>query len=940
MKPYQKIASGFLGISFFVGAIGFIFFRSNLSVQNNNRYIINNSEKQIKLSQDMNSSLAAITAASQELLLEKNQKISNLQDNQEEIDRAEETIRTELIRLKNYLELSKKLSLKDLEKNPEISQEQKEEERKEVELINKIEKQLFYSQKLIEDYLKLSRNDLKKAYIFFNNKVEPQIENNLIPLVRKNQDYALEEMNQESENITKVIIRNNNTIIGLTLLSISIALGLGLSLSNFLRKTTVSKSYLDNILNSMQDSLIVIDTKGTIKKVNRVTSILLGYSESKLIHTNINYIFADKILNIDPESPTDFLGSWDTNYLTKQGEKIPVAFSSSLLFNEGGYVIGIVCVARDLTDKQEAKKALQESEERYALASRATNDGLWDWNLSNNEIYFSSRWKSMLGYEEHEIATDPDEWFSRVHPDYIEQLTDEIVNHVQNNISHFELSYPILCKDGTSRWMLCRGILVEDDAGRVYRITGAQTDITQSRLAEDKLRYEALHDTLTGLPNRTFFLEELEKSLKMSKQNQDYWFGVLYLDIDRFNAINDSLGNLAGDQLLIDFANRIKDCISIQHKFARLGADEFVILIKNIKDINEATQIADRIQNILEKPFSLQGQEVFITASIGINFNVKDYDRIEDILRDADTAMYQAKTSGGSRYKIFEPNMHLKEVTSLQLENDLRQALKREELQILYQPIVKLSNRQIIGFEALVRWHHQEKGIINPEEFIPIAEKSKLIIPIGWWIIEQACRQMCYWQKKYKNLSPLTVSVNLSPVQLQQLQPQELFDGLKKILEKTGLQPSCLQLEIAENTILENIEGFRSIFSQLKTLGIQLSVDDFGTGNSSLSCLHLLPIDSLKIDHSFIENINNDTEIIELVEVIIALAKKMKIDVIAEGIEINEQMVKMKNLNCDFAQGYLFSKPVNSDGVEILISTMKKLTKLTNLSKFSSESEN
>ena len=938
MKTHQKINLGFLGTYLLLCVLGFVALNINKHIQNHNHYLIKNSVEKAKYSKEMADSLLLIQAASEEILLEKFQQ-SKQNNNQSKIPVDNILIKTELANFKNNLDLSKKINLSYTETNNSNSLELQSSQQQEIKLLNSIEQEYLDCQTIINNYLDLTQKDLDRAYRYLEDTLEPQIRNNLLPLVKAYRDDALQEMATEAENIKLSLIKNNIIIIVFSLLTILISMCLGSWLSNYVKKTTVSKSYLNNIVSSMLDSLIVITTDGTIQKVNQATLKMLGYKESELINQNISLILADGFIKLASEFPQNFLGNWEITYLTKKRKKIPVAFSSSLLFNEGGDVQGIVCVAKDITEKYTAEKALRESEERYALASRAANDGLWDWNLNSNQIYFSPRWKSMLGYEDKQISSNPEEWFSRVHPDYIEQLTQQIIIHIQNNISHFEMRYPILCKDGHSRWMLCRGIAVEDEQRKVYRIVGSQTDITQSTLAEEKLRHDALHDSLTGLPNRNFFLKQLEKSLKISKENRDYCFAVLFLDLDRFKVINDSLGHLVGDELLIEFVNRIKQCLKVEYKLARLGGDEFVILMEAIQDIEEATKFADRLQTQLEKPFKLGKYEVFITASIGIVLNIEKYQQIEDILRDAHTAMYQAKASGKACYKIFEANMHREAMTVLELENDLRRALERSEFQVLYQPIVKLSNCQIIGFEALVRWQHPEKGLIGPAKFIPLAEETRLIVPIGWWVMEEACRQLYSWQQKYSVALPMTVNINLSPLQLEQLEPNDIVDRIEKILHETGLEPNCLKLEITESTIIGNIDQAQSLFTKLKSLGIKLSMDDFGTRNSSLNCLHRLPVDTIKIDRSFIGDLNTGNETLELIQTIINLAKNMNIQTIAEGVETSEQLTQLKQLNCEYGQGYFFSKPVNTEGAEILISTMGQLIKLTKFSKLSGSEE-
>ena len=933
MKIQQKLTLSFLGTSLLLGFLGFLSWRINLGIEHDSERVIQESLVEIKASEDMLYSLQEVQSASQELLLDKdNESASNQARNQREILRSYRVIQENIAEFERNFFVAKDSSLKStINSNHILKQEETVAERIDISSLEQIEKEFYTYQSLVNDYLVLTNENPEEAYNFLEHKLEPQVRNVLLPLVKAYKDDSLEEMESEATRIKNSVSQDDLLILVFSLISIFISLGLGSMLSDYIRKTTVSKSYVDNILTSMIDSMIVINLDGTIERVNQATLNLLGYAEGELIKQSIGVVLADKSLQIKPLVPQDFIGNHETVYLTKDGQKIAVAFSSSFILNEQGHAQGIVCVAHDITEKCSAERALKESEERYALASRAANDGLWDWNLKTNQIYFSPRWKFLLGYEEHSLGNAPDEWFKRVHPDYLEELSQAIMAHLQNPLSNFELNYPMLHADGSYRWMLCRGIAVKDEQGKVYRLTGSQTDITQSRVAVEQLRHDALHDKLTGLPNRAFLLEKLEKLFELAKQQRDYLFAVVFVDLDRFKTINDSLGHLVGDQLLLEFTKRVNTGLREEDTFARLGGDEFTIVVEGIQGLSDATKVARRIQSQLEQPFKLQGQEVFVTASIGIAPSTNNYDQVEELLRDADTAMYQAKAKGKARYIVFEPNMHLDAVTTLELENDLRRAIERQEFQLFYQPIVQLSNRKVIGFEALLRWQHPEKGLISPEKFIPLAEETGLIVPIGWWVMEQASRQMRQWQEKYEVASSMAVSINVSPRQLEGI---DISNCIKKILEKTALSPGCLRLEITESTIIDNIDQTVSLFKQLKALGIKLSMDDFGTGYSSLSYLNRLPIDTLKIDRSFVNKLEKEPENIKLIQTIVNLAKNMQVNVIAEGVETSDQLIQLKELNCEYGQGYLFSKPVSTEGAEILITTMEQFTKLTSVNLF------
>ncbi|MBD2180480.1 EAL domain-containing protein [Planktothrix sp. FACHB-1355] len=436
-----------------------------------------------------------------------------------------------------------------------------------------------------------------------------------------------------------------------------------------------------------------------------------------------------------------------------------------------------------------------------------------------------------------------------------------------------------------------------------------QREIAERKLLEKQLLHMALHDPLTGLPNRALFMERLKQAVIRAKQQPEYQFSVLFLDCDRFKIVNDSLGHLVGDELLTAIASRLKLSLSPVDTLARLGGDEFTLLLEEIKDITSVTQIAERILWELSRPFYLDKREVFITASIGIVLGNATYDQPEHLLRDADTAMYRAKAFGKARYHVFNPAMHQEALQLLQLETDLRRAIERQEFVVYYQPIVSLCEGKISGFEALVRWQHPTRGFVSPAEFIPVAEETGLITFIGTWVMREACQQLRIWQEEKLSQESLTMSVNLSVREFSQPNLIELIDDT---LKKTQLSPQNLKLEITESAIMEKDGSVTAILQQLRNRQIQLSIDDFGTGYSSLSYLNRLPVDTLKIDRSFINPIDKNSESLGLVPAIITIAHSLGMSAIAEGVETQQQLAKLRTLNCGFGQGYLFSKPLGS----------------------------
>jgi diguanylate cyclase (GGDEF)-like protein/PAS domain S-box-containing protein len=446
------------------------------------------------------------------------------------------------------------------------------------------------------------------------------------------------------------------------------------------------------------------------------------------------------------------------------------------------------------------------------------------------------------------------------------------------------------------------------------------TDITELKDAERQIYFQAFHDALTQLPNRALFLEHLSMAIKRAKRRSDYHFAVIYLDIDRFKLVNDSLGHGAGDDLLVAFAGRIREILRDIDILARLGGDEFVILLEDVSDPGYANAIVERLQQALRRPFGLQGKEVFAPASFGVVLNTQDYEQPDMIIRDADAAMYHAKETGRGQVKVFDKKLHEKAIHLLQQETDLRKAVHKNQFQNHYQPIVRLDTASVVGFEALIRWNHPEIGMIYPGAFIPTAEETGLIIPITRLMVEQSCRDLQDWRRILDNRLELTVSVNISSKHFQQ---PSLLDDLKEVLDKAGLPPHLLKLEITETALMDEADESIRLAYRLREFGIRLMIDDFGTGYSSLSYLQRLPIDTLKIDRSFVSKIHEDPESNRnIVEAIVSLAHKLDMHVVAEGIETPEQHAILRDMKCEFGQGYLFSRPIPKPDVDALVNQM------------------
>ncbi|MDJ0718661.1 MAG: EAL domain-containing protein [Prochloraceae cyanobacterium] len=836
MKIFQKLSLGVLSSALLLGGVGFISWRVNQQIKLNVEQSLLKGVDTSIIVGDIQADLRKIESDNSHYFGRNTSGIpaAHLQkeERQEFLER--------LVQLEQKLLELNQSTKQRLKFDINHPQQKFEDEIELITIINDLQKKHSKLQNIVQNLL--AENNSANERQLLSNQLDSFLHEEIYPLLEDYQrNFSLDQI-EKTEVITKYL-DNNDLVLGVaTGVALILSLGVGIytaraislplkqlqkaasqvgkgklnvqlpetqddeigilaqtfnQMLSGLKETTVSKSYLDKILSSMVDSLIVVAPDGTIEKVNPATSNLLGYSESELIGKSLKLIWADEALDIQTSVPNFS----EVTYLTKEGKKIPIAFSSSTLQNQRGEIEGLVCLGRDITEKKQA---------------------------------------------------------------------------------------------------------------------------------EEKLRYQANYDSLTGLPNRSFFLDKLKKLFELGRTTgQEEMFAVLFLDLDGFKKINDSLGHLVGDELLITFTRRLKECLRREDTLARLGGDEFAILVENIQQLRDAINVADRIFRELDKPFRLQRRELFISVSIGIAPSTNNYDQVENFLRDADTAMYHAKAAGKARYTVFQPQMYKDALTTLELENDLRRAIEHEEFQVFYQPIVKLTNRQIVGFEALVRWQHPEKGMVSPGKFIPLAEETGLIVPIGYWVMEQACRQMRQWQSQYEVAQNMTISVNLSPVQLNHSKHNDTsncLEKIKKILEKTGLESHYLKLEITETTIMESLNKTTSLLEQIKALGIKLSMDDFGTGYSSLNYLHHLPLDTLKIDRSFVNELGINSDKLSLTRTIVNLAQSLRMDVIAEGIETNEQQAILTKLNCENGQGYLFSKPVSSTDAEILITALANLT--------------
>jgi diguanylate cyclase (GGDEF)-like protein/PAS domain S-box-containing protein len=662
-----------------------------------------------------------------------------------------------------------------------------------------------------------------------------------------------------------------------------------------------------------------MDLSGTLIYNNPAIEQILGYTPEELAEVNfLPFMHAEDLAEIRrllPEFIAEKRG-W-TNLVCrwqhKDGSIRWLESSAAPVLGANGELIGYRGTDHDITERKLAEEALRESEYKLRTLLASMNEGLVQ--VNNDEVieFVNERFCEMTGYARGELLgkITYDILFDEGNGKFVREANRLRAKGVS---SQYEL--PLRKKDGETLWTIVGGTPIINADGIVTGTMGVFTDITERKRAEEQLLHDAFHDGLTGLANRTLFMEHLRITIERAKSRHSNAYAVLFLDFDRFKIINDSLGHAEGDNLLKLIAGRIKACTRAGDLVARLGGDEFVVLLTELAETGEATLVAERILSFLKAPFELGGRDIFISASIGITLSDSGHAAPEDMLRDADIAMYHAKSGGRAQYRIFSQEMHERASKQLQFETEMRLAFERGDFLLHYQPIIELETNKIIGFESLVRWRQPERGMISPLEFIPVAEETGLIVPLGKWILHESCRQLCQWQQENPAAAALTVSVNLSCKQFSQ---PDLAEQIADALRETGLDPRYLKLEITESHIMGNCETAVEMMNRLRALGVEISLDDFGTGYSSLSYLHSLPIDYLKIDRSFVNSIGEGTKKGEIVSTIVKLAHNLKVKTVAEGIETAEQLSQLRQLNCQYGQGYFFSKPLESEAASLFI---------------------
>ena len=672
-------------------------------------------------------------------------------------------------------------------------------------------------------------------------------------------------------------------------------------------------NWLRFVVQNSSEIVKVVDPDGTLRYASPAFGRILGYAPGEALGKNIfEFVHLDELSRVLEETERvtsgGGLGTNVVEYRFRHKD-------GSWRWMEGGVtdrqddpaVGGIVVNARDITERKGVEERLREAEQRYrtlveqipvvTYIDRA--DG------SDTPLYTSPQIKGLLGYTPEE-GSGGRLWRERLHPEDRERVLAADGRFEREGEERYGGEYRLLAKDGSVVWVLEEAVLVKDATGSPLYWQGILYDITERKEAEEWLEHRAYHDPLTDLPNRQLVLDRLGHALARTERREGSGVAVLFVDLDRFKVINDSLGHEAGDLLLVAVGARLMGCLRPEDTLARFGGDEFVVLVEDIEGLAQAIRLAERLIDRLEGPFVLEGRELFVTASVGIAFGTASTKSAEALLRDADTAMYRAKNESLG-YAVFDSALYERAVQRLQLENDLRRAVEREEFVLHYQPILGFGSDGVWGVEALVRWKHPERGLLGPSEFVTVAEETGLIVPIGRWVLEEACHRTQGWQQSYPRSAPLAVIVNFSA---KQLWHPGCVGDIEEALRRSGLGAKSLILDVTESAFIGAMEDNTLSLQRIENLGVRLSIDDFGTGYSSLSYPKRLPADAIKIDKAFVKGLGENVEDTAILRMVVELAHTLGMKVIAEGVETKGQAALLEEMGCDFAQGFYFSKPL------------------------------
>jgi diguanylate cyclase (GGDEF)-like protein/PAS domain S-box-containing protein len=664
--------------------------------------------------------------------------------------------------------------------------------------------------------------------------------------------------------------------------------------------------WLRTVVENSSEIVKIVDPDGTLRYASPAFERMLGYAPEEAIGTMnvLDHVHPDDLPHVLEETEKALSeGGIITNkaeyrFRHKDGSWRWLESVGTYLLDDQA-VNGVVVTSRDVTERKEAEERYRTLVEQIPAVTYI--DPVDDPDTS---LYTSPQIEEMLGYTPQEWHNEK-LWPKRLHPDDRERVLAADERFEAGGGEPFSEEYRLLAKDGSVVWVREEAVLVRDEAGEPLYWQGVFYNLTERKALEERLQYQAFHDYLTDLPNRRLFMDRLGQALRRNIRRHKR-VAVLFMDLDNFKVVNDSLGHDVGDLLLTVVAQRLRRCLRPEDTLARFGGDEFAVLIEPLDDTAQAVQVAERIAEELRSPFIMEGRDLYVIASIGISLGDARTHDPDDLLREADTAMYRVKDGGGV-FRVFDPAMYERAFTQLEVENDLRRAIEQEEFVVHYQPMVDLQTGELWGMEALVRWDHPERGLLEPSEFVPVAEESGLVIPMGEQVLKEACLRAKEWQEEDPRVPRLMMSVNLSASQLSRM---DLAETVERVLGETGLEGSRLTLDVTETVYVKVLAGNTAILDRLTDLGVRFSIDDFGTGYSSLSYLKRLPADAIKIDKSFVDGLGKDVEDTAVIRMIIELAHTLDLEVIAEGVETEEQVDLLKEMGCDLAQGYHFSKPL------------------------------
>lgn len=960
MKLYQKITVGFFGSFVLLGGLGLYFLHNNYQLQSRNKKAFEQARIESETVANLSQSLYLIQAYARELIF-----LAETNGDRAEIKQYNQKIKIQLRNVDDNVIKGVKTTLLETKTIIYQNSEDLESQAADLGTIKQIDREIIqYKQNINQFLYMLSQGKTKEAKNFYRKYLSEKVQTTIMPLIEEYKNHSLQDIKNSEELISERANTYFKTVKSYLMLGWLISLvwfiyiyyaiysplnkiednlawqqAKGIlnkniepqtetknelknlidvfnSLVEQLKQTKNSNVYLEKLIGAIDDSLIVINYDKEIEKVNQATSNLLGYEKKDLIGQKIHKILEkNTIFDIK-----DFIKqAGEVNYITKDNKKKTVAIKCALLENQNSNRDSIIFLAKDLTQQPKTIKALRENEQRYKLALETTKDGIFEWDLLTKTVNYSPRWCEILGYEESEIGKTLREWFARVGEDYKKTLKQKFVAYLKGKTSQLEVTYQIKHKDGHYLPALCRAKAIRDANGKIIRTILTQTDLSDIKKAEEELHYLANHDRLTGLQNREFLLKQLQKRLDKYTNEDSDLFAVISLNFNSFQSIEDNLGIAAGERLLIDIAARINNYLIDKNIIAKLRQGRFAIVVENIKDVREVILLAENIQREFRESFTIAEQNIFLTPQAGIAVARSDYQFSEQLLINAEIASERAKELTTNNIAVFESSMQTLAANNFKLKNDLIKAIDNYEFQVYYQPIVELKTNKIIGFEALTRWQHPEKGLIYEAEFMPLAIETGAISAITKQIVGQACVQMSQWQKQYFTSKEIFLSVNIGDLKFV---PDNLLFAIEEILAKNSFSASNLQLKFTATASEEaDLKIARAKLDRFKAKDFKVTSSNFARSYSSLGYLGSLPIDNLEFDRSLIADIENNKAKSAIIAAIINFAASLGLNIFAEGIDNVKQANFLVEKNCQYGRGAFFCGPVTNEVAEALIAS-------------------